>query len=186
MKTPDTSLIALVGLLTLAGLASCGRPEITEEQQTALLEVAERGDLTALETLLAETRTVDVRDSCDWTPLMKAALYGHTDVVARLLASGAEVDAQDKGGYTAMMLAASNDHAAVVDLLVRGGAMIDHQERTEGVTALSWSAGKGHLKTVEVLLQHGADATLKDFAGHRAVDRARAGGHDAVVARLSG
>jgi ankyrin repeat protein len=176
----------LVTLLMLAMLAGCDQPDVTEEQQTALLEVAEQGDLTTLESLLQNVRQVDVRDSCDWTPLMKAALYGHADVVERLLASGAQVDAQDKGGYTAMMLAASNNHAQVVDLLLRNGAMIDHQEQTEGVTALSWAAGKGHLETVEVLLRHGADPTLKDFAGSRALERAQAGGHQAIAQRLSG
>jgi ankyrin repeat protein len=71
-------------------------------------------------------------------------------------------------------------------MLLRQGAMIDHQEQTEGWTALIWTAGKGHTETVEVLLGHGADRTLKDFAGRSASDHAREAGHLAIIERLSG
>lgn len=179
-------LFALVAIAILVAFAAFHKSDSTPETGgSALLDVAEQGDLSALNALLKPSTTVDVRDSCDWTPLMKAALYGHVDIVERLLEAGAEIDAQDKGGYTAMMLAASNNHAPIVDLLVNKGAMIDHQEQTEGWTALIWSAGKGHAETVEVLLRDGADRTLKDFAGRSAADHAREAGHAAIVDRLS-
>jgi ankyrin repeat protein len=172
--------------LILLLLSACNPSGSSEEQEAVLLEIAEQGDLSALNALLKPSTQVNVRDSCDWTPLMKAALYGHKDVVARLLDAGAEIDARDNGGYTAMMLAASNNHAAIVDLLLGRGAMVDHQEATQGWTALSWAAGKGHTQTVEVLLNHGADRTLRDFSGQTATDRARDGGHQALVDLLSG
>jgi uncharacterized protein len=175
----------LIPLLILLPTSACNPSGSSQEQETALLEIAEQGDLSALNALLKPSTKVDVRDSCDWTPLMKAALYGHIDVVVRLLDAGAEIDARDNGGYTAMMLAASNNHAPIVDLLLDRGAMVDHQEATQGWTALSWAAGKGHAKTVEVLLRHDADRTLEDFAGHTAADRAREGGHQALVDRLA-
>jgi uncharacterized protein len=180
-------ILALVAIAILVAFAAFHESDSTPEPEgSALLDLAEQGDLSALNALLKPSTTVDVRDSCDWTPLMKAALYGHLDVVERLLEAGAEIDAQDKGGYTAMMLAASNNHAPIVDLLLRQGAMIDHQEQTEGWTALIWAAGKGRAETVEVLLHHGADRTLKDFAGRSAADQARDAGHQDIVERLSG
>ncbi|MBK5964905.1 hypothetical protein CCR95_12630 [Thiocystis minor] len=174
MKLAQT--IALT--IALTGLAACG-PSGSHQESVgeALLEVAEQGDLDALDQLLAKHRQPDVRDSCDWTPLMKAALYGHTPVVARLLDAGASVDAMDKGGYTAMMLAASNNHAEAVDLLLRRGAMVDHQESTEGWTALIWAAKQGHLKSVDTLLRYHADRTLKDFKGKTALDWTSEGGY---------
>ena len=183
-------LIRILALVTIAILVAFAAFHLSdsnpEAEGSALLDLAEQGDLSALNALLKPSTKVDVRDSCDWTPLMKAALYGHKDVVARLLDAGAEIDARDNGGYTAMMLAASNNHAAIVDLLLGQGAMVDHQEATQGWTALSWAAGKGHTQTVEVLLNHGADRTLKDFSGQTAADRARDGGHQALVDLLSG
>jgi ankyrin repeat protein len=177
--------------ITLTGVVACGPSDPNNTQMNAsgsagaaLLEVAEQGDLNALNRLLSNQRQPDVRDSCNWTPLMKAALYGHTPVVARLLEAGARIDAVDKGGYTAMMLAASNNHAETLDLLLTRGAMVDHQESTEGWTALIWAAKQGHVKSVDTLLRHHADRTLKDFAGKTATDWAREGGYADVLQRL--
>jgi uncharacterized protein len=180
------TLLFIAALSTL--LSACGNPG-TENHQTAdsnddMLEVAERGDLAAIEQLLARRHQPDVRDSCDWTPLMKAALNGHLPVVERLLASGASIDAKDKGGYTAMMLAASNNHAEVVDLLLRRGAMVDHQEDTQGWSALIWAAKQGHLRTVETLLRHDADRTLKDFSGKTAADWSSEAGYAEILRQL--
>lgn len=177
------AFIPWVALLGLVACDSADSPQGAGDQ--SLLEIAEQGDLSALDALLKRSRQVDVRDSCDWTPLMKAALNGHQDVVERLLTAGASLDAVDNGGYTAMMLAASNNHAGIVDLLLRHGAMVDHQEQTQGWTALIWAAGKGHAATVETLLRHGADITLKDFAGQTAADHAREAGQAGLLARLA-
>lgn len=174
-------------LVTLALLCGCGRSSDDSASSgagDALLAVAEQGDLQALDKILARHRQPDVRDSCHWTPLMKAALNGHAAVVSRLLQAGAEVDAADKGGYTAMMLAASNNHADIVDLLLTRGAMVDHQEATKGWTALIWAAKQGHTATVKTLLAHGADPTLKDFDGKTAADWAREEGYGDVLALL--
>jgi ankyrin repeat protein len=175
----------LISILALTAVSACNPSGSAQKQGAELLEIAEQGDLSALNALLKPATKVDVRDSCDWTPLMKAALYGHIEVVERLLDAGATIDAQDNGGYTAMMLAASNNHAQIVDLLLSRGAMVDHQEQTHGWTALSWAGGKGHTETVEILLRHGADHTLEDFAGHTAKDRARESGQQAVIERLA-
>ncbi|NCA68859.1 MAG: ankyrin repeat domain-containing protein [Sphingobacteriia bacterium] len=166
-------------------IAACGQGDPGQRTE-ALLESAEQGDVSTLDALLKRAATVDVRDHCDWTPLMKAALNGHHTVVERLIAAGADVDAVDNGGYTAMMLAASNDHVEILELLLNQGAMVDHQESTKGWTALIWAAGKGNGRSVETLLRHGADRTLKDFGGERAADHARTAGHGDILEQLEG
>ncbi|MEY6432477.1 ankyrin repeat domain-containing protein [Thioalkalicoccus limnaeus] len=151
-----------------------------------LLTVAEQGDLTTLDDLLARRQIlVDVRDSCDWTPLMKAALNGHLEAAARLIMAGAAIDAEDSGGYTALMLAASNNHRTVVEYLLAEGAMVDHQESTQGVTALIWAAKLGHRETLGTLIDGGADITLRDFSGRRAADWAAENGFDEIAAWLA-
>ncbi|ADC61905.1 ankyrin repeat domain-containing protein [Allochromatium vinosum] len=185
------ALLLVVTLLSL--LAGCGPSDSGSGSHTAmapdgpgmaLIESAEQGDLSAVEQLLARNRQPNVRDSCDWTPLMKAALNGHAAIVERLLQAGAQVDAMDSGGYTAMMLAASNNHAAIVERLLDKGAMVDHQESTMGWTALIWAAKQGHVASVKALLEHQADRTLKDFEGKTAADWAREGGHEEILALL--
>lgn len=177
---------AALGLLLLAG---CGHEDpsaaSSQEGATTLLGIAERGDVSALTALLTDRRVPpDVRDACQWTPLMKAALNGHLAVVEGLVAAGAAIDAEDSGGYTAMMLAASNDHAAIVDYLLGQGAEIDHREATQGLTALTWATKLGHRETVETLLRHGADATLVDFSEHTAAQWATERGFAELGERL--
>jgi ankyrin repeat protein len=159
-------------------LAGCSDAPSPDQQAEQLLSVAESGNLTAIERLLGDDRVdANVRNSCDWTPLMKAAVNGHLAAVDRLLAAGAEVDAVDQGGYTALLLAASNNHTAILERLLEQGAMIDAQEKTQGYTPLIWAAHRGHRDAVEALLQRGADETLPDFEGRTAADHARAQGH---------
>jgi hypothetical protein len=67
----------------------------------------------------------------------------------------------------------------------RRGAAVDHQGQTQGWTALIWAPDKGHAETVESLLRHGADRTLKDFAGRSAADHVREGGDGALSEQLA-
>jgi ankyrin repeat protein len=55
--------------------------------------------------------------------------------------------------------------------------MADHQERTQGWTALIWAAKQGHRQTVQTLMHHQADPTLKDLSGRTAANWAREAGH---------
>ena len=187
---PSPPRLLLVGLpLWLPiWLSACGNSAppnaLSEDWVPPLVASAERGDVAVLDALLRKDPKPDVRDSCDWTPLMKAALNGHLEAVERLLAARAAVDAEDKGGYRALMLAASNDHAPVVEHLLTQGAMVDHQERTQGWTALIWAAKQGHDQTVETLVRHQADPTLKDFSGRTAADWARETGQTSLIPLL--
>jgi ankyrin repeat protein len=50
---------------------------------------------------------------------------------------------------------------------------------------LHWAAYHGHLAIAKRLLEGGADATLRDYAGRTAIDNARSEGKSEVVALLS-
>jgi ankyrin repeat protein len=182
-----TGMLALGMALTLTiPLTGCGdSAQDRQAQGMALLQIAEDGRVSALDALLERDIDINYRDSCDWTPLMKAALNGHTASVSHLLDAGAEVDAADKGGYTGLMLAASNNHVETVELLIDRGAMIDAKEHTQGFTALIWAAQRGHREVVELLLARGADRTLPDFEGKTAAERAAEQGQAHIQALLA-
>lgn len=162
----------------------CSAPSSPEEEPPPLIGAAEQGDLRTLNLLLAEKPQPDVRDGCQWTPLMKAALYGHLAVVERLLLLGANVHLADKGGYTALHLAASNNHVRIVRLLLDHGADPNAQETTRGWTPLIWAAKQGHLASVEILLQRGARTTLTDHEGNTALGWAVKGRYTQVIESL--
>jgi ankyrin repeat protein len=155
------------------------------EEIPALLIAAESGDLPTLTKLIeGDSATIDVKDACFWTPLMKAALNGHTEVVERLILAGADVNQIDKGGYSSLMLAASNNHSDIIDLLIRAGANIDQIEITKGWTALIWASKQGHREAVERLLAYQADRNIADFSGKYALDWARESRYQKIVSLL--
>lgn len=176
---------ALPAIALLWSLAGCDSDPQSSAQPLSLLDAAEQGDLPAMDDFLQGRQLLNMRDACLWTPLMKAALNGHYPAVRKLLDKGAEVDLVDKGGYTAMMLAASNNFADVVELLLENGAEVDHVEQTHGWSALIWSAKRGHIDTVKVLLQYHADRSIRDDKQMTALQYAAQHGFDGIVALLS-
>ena len=70
-------------------------------------------------------------------------------------------------------LAQTGDAAGVRAALASGGAAaIDADDGTEGVTALCHACAQGHEEVVRTLLRHGADASIVDRSGKKAVDLA--------------
>ena len=97
----------------------------------------------------------------------------------RLLDAGVDARARYGNDLTALMWAAGHDEGVgaaavgrVVDLLLAHGASLDDADN-RGRTALMIAAALGDAAVVDLLLQRGADRTLKDKAGQ---DRARSGG----------
>ncbi len=93
-----------------------------DDGATALLLVAERGLMDAVEHLLAGGAGVDLAMDDGRTPLMSAAANGHEDIVRALLAAGAKVDVGSQTGWTPLMVAARSGHIEVVELLLDAGA----------------------------------------------------------------
>lgn len=103
------------------------------------------------------------------TALMLAAFKGNKEAVAMLLEKGAE---PNKPGWTALHYAASIGNNEIVQLLLDKSAYID-AESPNRTTPLMMAARAGRILTVKLLLDEGADATLKNDLGMSAIDFAR-------------
>ena len=89
----------------------------------------------------------------------------HTAVCLLLIASGANVNNVDKFGDTMLLDAAKHGNVAVMQrLLEKQSISIDHRNK-KGDSALIRAAWKGELEALHLLVQRGADVTLRNASG---------------------
>jgi ankyrin repeat protein len=126
------------------------------------LVVAMRHDaMKAAHLLLAHPRLqVDAQAPNGNTALMMAAYQKNKPAVLALLAKGAQVN---RPGFTALHYAAAAGDLDIMRLLLEQHAYIDAESPT-GTTPLMLAAQEGQEEAVKLLLEEGADATLKDRA----------------------
>ena len=115
---------------------------------------------------------IELRTPQDESPLMMASLRGQTEIVRKLIARDADVN---KTGWTPLHYAATSAHLEIIDLLLENHAYID-AESPNGTTPLMMAAQYGSPAAVKLLLESGADASLKNQRGLSAVDFAHLGG----------
>lgn len=123
--------------------------------------------LKVAEALIAWPKTqVETRNKVDESPLMMAALKGHLAAVRRLIARDADVN---KTGWTPLHYAATGGHVEVIRELLNAHAYVD-AESPNRTTPLMMAARYGSPAAVRLLLESGADATLRNEQGLTAVD----------------
>lgn len=125
-----------------------------------------------VETLLAMPKLdIEARNSQDESALMMAALKGNLPLVKALIARNADVN---KPGWAPLHYASTNGHLDVMRLLLEHHAYID-AESPNGTTPLMMAAHYGSAAAVKVLLEAGADPTLKNKLDLTAIDFAHRG-----------
>lgn len=138
--------------------------------QVGLTIALQNGSSKAFAALLASSQVnVEARNAQDESPLMMAALKGTLEAVKALLARDADVN---KTGWAPLHYAASagsRQHVAIIALLLENHAYIDATS-PNGTTPLMMAAQYGSNEAVQLLLDEGADPTLKNQLGLTAAD----------------
>lgn len=112
---------------------------------------------------------VEVRNAEDESPLMLAALDGKLEICQTLIERDADVN---KPGWAPLHYAATNSHIPVMQLLLDHHAYIDAAS-PNGSTPLMMAAMYGNASAVKLLLESGADPSLKNDLGLTAIDFAQ-------------
>lgn len=164
-----------VGDLTFPGI---NLPD--ELGETALYAVAGLGELRDVAFVIKSGAIVDLENDKGQTALRAACALGRVSNARYLIKHGADINHRDHRFYTPLMHAtlglctnreACDDppSADMVRLLLQHGAGVNDQT-IDGISALSFAAGNGHLDILQVLLEFGADVELKDLSGLTARD----------------
>jgi uncharacterized protein len=144
-------------------------PNTIEEErgETAMMVALRENSMKVFETLLnAPDIKLEARARNGDTALMIASFVGNAPAVAALLAKGAQVN---QTGWTALHYAAASGQDGIIRMLLEKSAYID-AESPNKTTPLMMAARAGKIYTVKLLLEEGADASLKNAQGLNAID----------------
>jgi ankyrin repeat protein len=108
----------------------------------------------------------EVRNAKDESALMFAAINGQLDIATALIEGGADVN---KPGWAPLHYAATKGHVAMIELLLENDAYIDAESPNQS-TPLMMAAMYGTAESVKVLLEAGADPSIKNEQGLTAID----------------
>lgn len=153
---------ASLHLLSIASVADASQGA-ERNGITPLMQAAYDGDIEKMRQLVDHGAAINQRNNLGLTALFFAAGGSHTQPAAKgsteavkfLLDHGAAVNFGSRiNGITPLMAAADNENPDSVALLLKHGADIN-AAGSEG-TALSMAIGRLDVKTVKVLLDHGA------------------------------
>jgi ankyrin repeat protein len=155
----------------------------TDSGRTPLFLAAENDHPDAVAALLRLGARVDASLTSGETPLMAACRSYSVDSVKHLLDRGANPNAWTASG-TPLTVAANAGADDIVRLLIERGARIE-QPSPDGFTPLAWAAANSRPgKTVEYLLNAGADPNAACADGSTALDFALSSGSPATVQLL--
>ncbi|QIW98623.1 hypothetical protein AMS68_004141 [Peltaster fructicola] len=150
---------------------------LTTRGRSALACAAWDGKLDIVKGLLELGANPLSKDTHYRTPLFFACLYNSDpDIATALLAALKEkhtiqeINAPTKRGRTPLRMAATRGFTAIIkeliDMTAEAGLdvaeMLNMQDEVKKATALHCAAKLGQVETVRVLLEHGANATLRD------------------------
>jgi len=174
------------GLREVRDLLVAAEARVPPPTVASLIDAARLGKRDAAAGLLARGAKVDSADQNGRTPLRWAAFRGHTDVMQLLLDRGAKVDAQDRWGSSVLMAAARRGRLEAVRVLLRRKANVNLKSQS-GETALIHCVGSAQAPAIaRLLLEHGADISVRDLNGYTAADLAAIIGQTELVTLLRG
>ena len=172
-----------------------------EAKSLELIETGQDGNTDAIEALVSKGANINYVDEYGDTVLSQAAFNGHTATVKKLLSylsarysknraillasqaghaetidvlieEKAEVNIYMEGYHTPLFqVIAQNKMKAFKRLLVAPGINLN-QEDKEGVIPILLAAYNGRLNMIKLLVEHGADPTVKNAEGKSALDMA--------------
>lgn len=137
----------LMGMVMPAGAASLDE---------RLHRAAEKGDATAVRTLLGQGAKVDARGVAKATPLLVATHHNHVEAALALIQAGADVNAKDAIQDSPYLYAGARGHLEILRATLAAGADLKSTNRYGG-TALIPAAERGHVETVATLIAAGVE-----------------------------
>ncbi|XP_037102463.1 putative palmitoyltransferase ZDHHC13 [Syngnathus acus] len=137
----------------------------------------------ALDLSLQSKKRSHLDDSSSWD-IVKASQFGILDRCKELVEAGYDVRQLDKDNVSLLHWAAINNRSELVKYYISKGAIVDQLGGDLNSTPLQWAIRQGHLPMVIQLIRYGADPSIADGEGYRALHLAILFQHMAIAAYL--
>ena len=140
------------------------------QKATPLISAAMNGKSEVAQTLLEYNVMVNHQDESGNTALIYAASNTDQKTVDLLLKKQALPEIKNQSDETALMMAALYERNSIIDVLIQNGAQLNAQDKngnTPLMLACYWAEKEG---TIRHLLDLGANVTLQNKQGKKAVD----------------
>ncbi len=183
MRFLSAFLILVSCLICGCGPKAAPLPPPSEEEVAAFVDAALNGETAAVSAALEKGIPADQKTAEGHSALMTAAFNGHVETMKVLIDAGADVNLRVNQGVTPLM-AACGPYPAAVRLLLENGAEVNATDEIENFTALMYAATDGLSPVVDILLEHGADPSMKDVDGDTAGNFAQNSGFAALAEKL--
>src|SRR6516165_6588744 len=128
-----------------------------------LFTAIRNADAQAIRKLLDNGADVNAREAEGNTPLILASFYASSECLELLIEKGANVNAANKAGATPLIRAAT-DHEKT-RLLVAAGANIQVRTALSNTPLILAARRAGNTRTVQLLLERGANPTERNEVG---------------------
>lgn len=148
--------LMLGGVFAPAARAQVAPSAMEAAGYAGLLAAAHRGDLPALDRLLAAKAPLDTRDDHGRTAVHVATFARQHEVLRRLARAGADLQTLENDRYDAVTIAAVADDEATLQVLLSLGASARQVTSRYDGTALIAAAHLGHDGVVRQLIAAGA------------------------------
>lgn len=158
---------------------------LKDNKGVCLLHWAVQGEDTCIiNTMLSLGLETDSRNNDGVTPLLRAALTGKQSAFQLLIQNGADLTLEDNNGCSLLHKATQGGtDTSIVNELSSLGLERDSRNN-HGVTPLMAAACCGKQSSFELLLQHGADASLKDNLGNCLLHWAAQGRDTSIINKM--
>ncbi|KAF4752256.1 hypothetical protein FOZ62_011535, partial [Perkinsus olseni] len=143
---------------------------------SAIYNTSKKGAVNEVRKILDAKADPNAQDRTGQRPLLVAAAEGHSDICRILIERKADVTAVNSLGASALALATNAGHVRAFQALLRSGADVNCRDIWLD-TPLIAACRRGHpLPFLALLVDSGADITLRNRYGETAIDVARKAG----------
>ncbi|KAJ9587973.1 hypothetical protein L9F63_018602 [Diploptera punctata] len=151
---------------------------IDDSHRTPLMIAALRDNTAAVDYLIMNHASVEIKDKYGFNALHRAAYGGFADTVRVLIKNGyAEINVPNDLQEFPLHLAVDRNHTDVVRILLDNGVPVDPLDGMSR-TPLHRAAEIGNIDIVKLLVENNADKSLRSSEGKLPLNYATENGHD--------